>query len=226
MVYGHGINDMKRGWLSENKKNYRLYHIWRHMLERVYSEKFHEKRPTYKNCSVCERWLLLSNFVDDYKLIDGYEEEKFLKGELELDKDIKSNGANKEYSLENCMWTSKEENVRQAMKTRDNNYLQGENNTMYGKTGENNPMYGRTGKDNSLSIKVSQYDKQGNLIKIWNCISDIQRELGIDHSHISICCQFYEMNCNKEKWLKTHKNNPRKSAGGFVFKYYKKDDKK
>ena len=226
MIQNHGINDMPKEWRLENEWNKKVYNKWNSMLVRCYSKKFHEKNPTYYNCSVCSNWLKLSGFVKDFSKIDGYDRELFLSGKLCLDKDIKSNGQNKEYSLENCMWTSKEENVRQAMKTRDNSYLQGENNTMYGKTGENNPMYGRTGKDNSLSIKVSQYDKQGNLIKIWNCISDIQRELGIDHSHISICCQFYEMNCNKEKWLKTHKNNPRKSAGGFVFKYYKKDDKK
>ena len=221
MVQGHGVNDMPKNWRIENENNHKIYETWRSMLCRCYSEKYHKRCPTYIGCSVCSKWLKLSGFVEDVKLIDGYNEEKFIKGEICLDKDIKSNGVNKEYSLENCLWTSMAENIRQAVKTRDNNYLQkqtGENNPMYGKTGENHPMYGN-GKT------IAQYDKQGNLIKIWNCISDVQRELGIDHGHIVACCKFWEINCNKEEWFKTHKAYPHKSCGGFVFKYYKEDDK-
>ena len=150
------------------------------MLERCYSEKYHETRPTYKNCSVCKKWLLLSNFINDFKLIDGYDDEKFLNGELCLDKDIKSNGENKEYSLENCLLVSKGENSRQATKTRDYS---------------------------STAIKISQYDKKMNLIKIWNSSIDIQRELGIAQSNINACCR-----------------GKRKIAGGFVWKYYKEEE--
>ena len=200
MIYNKGINDMHRGWRLENNRNYKVYQVWHNMLVRCYSEKVHEKQPTYKDCIVCQRWLLLSNFIEDYKLIDGYNEKKFLEGKLCLDKDIKSNGINKEYSLENCMWVSKEENSRQATKTRNNSYLQSENN-----------LY---------SVKIAQYDKKGKLIRIWNCGYDIQRELGVNQSSISTCCRFWEMNCNKEEWFKTHKDYPHKSAGGYVWKYY------
>ena len=117
MVEGKGINDMPKGWRLENEKNRRIYKTWSNMLCRCYSKKYHEKRPTYKNCNVCDRWLLLSNFIKDFKLIDGYDEEKFLNGELELDKDIKSNGQNKEYSLENCILVNQSENTKQAIKT-------------------------------------------------------------------------------------------------------------
>lgn len=60
------------------------------------------------------------------------------------------------------------------------------------KKGENNPM----------SKRFIQYDKQGNIVKIWNCSYDIQRELGINHSNICLCCK-----------------GKRKTAGGFVWKY-------
>ena len=206
MVYGHGINDMPYGWTNKSEKNCRIYKTWCHMLERCYSEKYHKTRPTYKSCSVCNRWLLFSNFVEDYKLIDSYNEEKFLKGKLVLDKDIKSNGENKEYSLKNCMWVSKSENSRQATKTRDYSDMQGENH--------------------SRSVKIAQYDKQGNLIRIWGYINDAQHELGIASQSISACCKFWEMNCNKEEWFKTHKNRPYKSAGGFIWKYYNEYYKK
>ena len=203
-VYGKGINDMYKGWRLENEWNKRVYKKWQSMLERCYSEKYHEKQPTYKKCSVCERWLSLSNFVEDFKLIDGYDETKFLNGKLELDKDIKTNGANKIYSLDNCVFISKTENVKQANKTRDYTQFQGEKHP--------------------LSIRIAQYDKQGNLIKIWDGGSyEIKRELGIDQSHIITCCKFWGTNCNKEEWYKTHKMHPLKSCGGFVWKYYKED---
>lgn len=194
MIYGKGINDTPRGWMIANDKNQRIYNTWQSMFCRCYSEKYHERKPTYKGCTVCKRWLLLSNFIEDIKLIDGYEEDKFLNGELELDKDIKSNGANKEYSLDNCMWVSKSENAKQSNKTMD--YT-------------------------SISVKIAQHDKQDNLIKIWNCSMDIQRELEIPHGNIINCCKFWEMNCNKKKWFETHKGHPYKTCGGYIWKYYK-----
>ena len=242
MICGKGINDMPYGWASKNKINHKIYQTWASCLVRSYSEKCHKKQPTYKDCSVCERWLKLSHFVEDYKLIDGYEEEKFLKGVLCLDKDIKSNGVNKEYSLENCMWVSKEENSKQAMKTRDNTQFQGENHYMYNKHHSEETRQKMSvshkgkchseetkkklseinkGKNNPCSVKIIQYNKQGDLIKIWDCSMDIQRELNINHTNIIRCCKFYEMNCNKEEWFKIYKDRPQKTAGGFVWKYYK-----
>ena len=215
MIRNHGINDMPKGWRLENEENERIYRTYSHMLERCYSEKLHKKYPTYKNCTVCERWLLLSNFVEDFYKIDGYDKEKFLNGELCLDKDIKSNGQNKEYSLENCIFVSNAENVKQSNKTMDYSFI---------KTGENSHMYGKTGEYSPRSIKIAQYDKEENLIKIWNGSYEIQRELGTAQAHIIVCCKFWEMNCDKEEWYKTHKNNPRKLAGGYIWKYYKGDE--
>ena len=211
IVYGKGINDMPRGWASEDEWNKMVYLKWKNMLARCYSEKYHEKHPTYKDCTVCERWLLLSNFVEDFYKIDGYDKEKLLNGELCLDKDIKSNGQNKEYYIENCMLVSNTENIKQSNKTMDYSFI---------KTGENSRMYGKIGEDHPCSIKVVQYDKQGNLIKVWDCISDVERKLGIKQCNISTCCSFWKMNCNKEEWFKTYKAYPLKSAGGFIWKYY------
>ena len=199
MVCGHGINDMQYGWRIENEWNKRVYRTWHNMLKRCYDEKYHEKQPTYKNCSVYNRWLLLSNFVEDFKLIDGYNEEKFLNGELCLDKDIKSNGTNKEYCLEECMLVSKSENSKQSNKTMDYSSIKGENNPR--------------------SIKICQCDKKGNFIKIWNSSMDIKRELGINQSDIIACCKWYACGENLEEWYKTHKKYPHKTARGFIFKY-------
>ena len=217
IVYSKGINNMPRGWTTENEKNFRIYHTWTNMLCRCYDEKYHERQSTYKECSVCKRWLFLSNFVEDFHKINGYNETKFLNGELCLDKDIKSNGQNKEYCLEQCMWVSKSENTKQSNKTMDYSFMQE-------RTGENHPMYGRIGKNNPCSIKICQYDKETyELIKVWNSAMDIQRELNINNGSIIKCCKFWGMNCNKEEWYKTHKNYPNKSAGGFIWKYFEEE---
>lgn len=50
--------------------------------------------------------------------------------------------------------------------------------------------------------KVSQYDKEGNLIKVWDSIKQVQEELPITYNAISACCRG------------THK-----SSCGFVWKY-------
>ena len=53
-------------------------------------------------------------------------------------------------------------------------------------------------------IKVAQYDLNGNLIKIWDCIMDASRALGIDNSRIAKCAKG-EYGC--------------KTAGGFIWKF-------
>ena len=58
------------------------------------------------------------------------------------------------------------------------------------------------GKDSPRSKSVCQISSDGNLIKIWDCISDVERELNISNSHISQVCK-----------------NKRKLAGGFVWVY-------
>lgn len=71
--------------------------------------------------------------------------------------------------------------------------------------------------------KVAQYDEKGNLIKIWNYIKQVEEELNISSTNVNNCCIFWEMNYDKDKWFETHKKNPCKKAGGFIWKYYKED---
>ena len=212
MVYNIGTNDMPRGWTVENEWNHKVYEKWFNMIQRCYSNKSLKRNPTYKNCTVCNRWLKLSNFVEDFKLIDGYDEELFLNRKLELDKDIKSNGKNKEYSLNNCMLVSHKKNTKQAIKTRDNSYLQGENHPNYGQhfSEETRQKMSETkkGEKHPKARKVAQYEynketkQQGKLIKVWNYIKEAELELKIDSRHISRCCR-----------------GKRKSAGGFKWEY-------
>ena len=52
------------------------------------------------------------------------------------------------------------------------------------------------------SKPVIQYDLDGNFIKEWSSMHEIERELGFDHANISACCK-----------------GKRKSAYGFIWKY-------
>lgn len=61
---------------------------------------------------------------------------------------------------------------------------------------------GKTDIQHPNSKKVNQYDLEGNLIKKWNCISTIEKELGISITSICNCC-----------------SGRSKKAGNFIWRY-------
>lgn len=67
------------------------------MLSRCYSEKYHLKQPTYKNCCVCEEWLIFSNFR-------SWMEKQDWKGN-HLDKDLLKQSS-KVYSPDTCIFVT------------------------------------------------------------------------------------------------------------------------
>ena len=103
ILYGIGINDadypVTKTIQGEDKRKatWRCpYYIrWNNMLERCYSNKSQEKRPTYKGCSVCEGWLLFSTFKK-------WMEQQEWEGRA-LDKDFLIEG-NKVYSPDTCVF--------------------------------------------------------------------------------------------------------------------------
>lgn len=56
--------------------------------------------------------------------------------------------------------------------------------------------------------KINQYDLEGNFIKTWDCMLDIEKKLGIRTGNISNCCK--------------HKPSF-KTAGGYVWEYKEED---
>ena len=99
-VYGVGINDFNNN-VSVNGHRIKSYSHWSNMLRRCYDPKFHLKAPSYIGCTVCDDWLLFSNFKEwfDNNYREGYQ----------LDKDILFKG-NKIYSPETCCFVPKEIN--------------------------------------------------------------------------------------------------------------------
>ena len=75
------------------QRMFKSYQCWINMLARCYSDKWKEKQPTYKGCSVCPEWLQYPNFKRFY--------DKHFRVGFQLDKDILVED-NKVYSPENC----------------------------------------------------------------------------------------------------------------------------
>lgn len=100
MILGVGINDANYVVNKGGRANHTLCHIysaWHNMLKRCYSKETQKNMPTYKGCSVCDDWLLFSNFKE-------WMEANNYKGE-HLDKDILKEG-NKIYSPNTCYLVS------------------------------------------------------------------------------------------------------------------------
>lgn len=67
---------------------------------------------------------------------------------------------------------------------------------------KNHPSRGKFGIDNYRSIKVYQYSIDNEFIKVWDCMSDISRELNFNISHISQCVNNKRKTAYKFKWFK------------------------
>jgi len=116
MVVGIGINDAGYGVTKYKstgefnlygREKFKViwrcpyYAKWKSMLERCYSTKCLAKRPTYEGCSVCNKWLLFSNFRK-------WMEKQDWEGK-HLDKDLLFEG-NKIYSDTTCIFVHMEVN--------------------------------------------------------------------------------------------------------------------
>ena len=116
-INGVGINDAdyivkvwegtEERYPSGNKKQVLVwacpyYSRWVSMIQRCYSKKLQESRPTYKGCTVYEGWLLFSNFRK-WMVTQEWDGK-------ELDKDLLFEG-NKMYSPETCVFVHSKVNI-------------------------------------------------------------------------------------------------------------------
>lgn len=99
-LFGVGINDDSEIHTCNIEPV--AYRKWRTMLARCYSKNYQVHQPTYIGCSVCEDWLLYSNFKK-------WHEEHYMDG-YELDKDLLFRN-NKIYSPNTCCYVPKEINT-------------------------------------------------------------------------------------------------------------------
>jgi len=105
LIHGIGINDADyKTKIEKDGRGIRCpyYRRWSDMLRRCYSSKFHEKNPTYRDCTACKEWLTFSNFRKWMVQQDWQDRE--------LDKDIISQG-NKIYAPAYCRFISSQLNT-------------------------------------------------------------------------------------------------------------------
>lgn len=98
IVYGHGLNDADYETSSGSgaeKLTCLAYRSWTGVLERVFSEKYHKKKPSYLGVSISNEWLSFMAFrawwIDHH--VDGWQ----------IDKDMVSPGS-RIYSAETCVY--------------------------------------------------------------------------------------------------------------------------
>lgn len=104
LVCGKGINDAAypvQPTIDGKIVPCPYYVKWKSMLERCYSEKYHKVKPTYENCTVCDDWILFSNFRQ-WMIQQRWEGKS-------LDKDFLFED-NKVYSPEKCVFISSQLN--------------------------------------------------------------------------------------------------------------------
>jgi hypothetical protein len=68
------------------------------------------------------------------------------------------------------------------------------------KKGENHYMKKKMGINNPRSRKIVQKNLEGEIIKMWDSISDIKREMGFTPSNICRCCQGSVKRIGGFKW--------------------------
>lgn len=86
------------------------YKSWSRMLERCYSDRWQEKKPTYKGCTVCKEWHNFQNFAKWYVLNYPKDGKSY-----QLDKDLAAYGdRGKVYSPETCVFVSAQVNTEES----------------------------------------------------------------------------------------------------------------
>jgi hypothetical protein len=112
------------GLKSNSKKNFynpliwrKLYYKWYSILSRCYDKNSKAyKNYGEKNIVFSNSWLDFWNFANDARLVKGWSEVEFVKGNLELDKDILSDGIDRIYSKDKCIWVTHSENITERNK--------------------------------------------------------------------------------------------------------------
>lgn len=90
-------------------------------------------------------------------------------------------------NVDNLRWVTQKENC--------NNTL-----TLQHYSERSGPNKEKFGKDSPLSKVTIQYNLQGDIIKIWDCLMDIKRNTNYDIGHISSVCKGKRKSAYGYKW--------------------------
>ena len=104
LVCNIGVSEKGKYSTWENGKHTKEYVKWREMVRRCYSEVYLAKKPTYRLCSIDEKFLNFQYFAEWCNNQVGFEEG------WQLDKDLLVKG-NKVYSEDTCVFLPAELNT-------------------------------------------------------------------------------------------------------------------
>lgn len=122
-IFGVGVNDWLYSchkYVDGKKVAIKEYVLWKGVIERCYSRKLINNRPTYESVKCDPSWLSMTNFINDVSCFVGYDK-AFTDG-WELDKDILS-PEEKVYSKETCCFVPPRINTVLLSNSRSNNGL-------------------------------------------------------------------------------------------------------
>lgn len=111
-VFSTGFRGVGEHKANDNKYSRHVYNKWKGMIERVHSDKYLAKRPSYVDCSIDKSWYNFQNFAEWFKNQD------FSNEDYQLDKDILFKN-NKVYSEKTCCLVPKDVNTLILNRTRD-----------------------------------------------------------------------------------------------------------
>ena len=173
------MKDGSKPKATEKGKHSREYDLWSSMLQRCYSDKFHERNPTYKDCTVCDRWLVFANFIEDLPLIEGYElwRDNPNTG-VSLDKDSKVKG-NKVYSLDTVKFMSKSDNTKEQVERCGSSFINDIN---------------RKPPKKVMAISLTE-----TKVLVFKSMRQAEK-FGFNHSNISVCCNGERKTHKGYKW--------------------------
>ena len=161
----------------------KTYNTWNAMLERCYSEKCQEKQPTYKGCSVDERW---HNFQVFAKWFEDNFNPEYMES-WQLDKDILLK-RNKVYSPETCVIVPNELNCL-IIKT---DATRGNLPVGVSKSGKKFMANLRAGKENRKSTYLGTFDTPEEAFKAYKLAKEEYIKVVADKYKNQITEQCYQ----------------------------------
>lgn len=157
LILGVGINDSDQPTrLRKNGKiiwTCKFYTAWTGMLRRCYYEKFKAKNPTYQDCTVCDEWLIFSNFKN-WMMSQKWEG-------MSLDKDLILKG-NKKYCPELCVFITKETNYFLTDRTHST-----KNKFLGARPIKNSKKYAAQCRDGTRNVYLGIFDTKDEAHLAW-----------------------------------------------------------